>query len=308
MSLPTNGTPIGGLQELLKLTAEKDVLVIQTENGTKQMQASILCHELLELLCGNSAQAHNAIFRGKNLTDVYTEDELSAKIQANDWSDLFIGDYIEKEITTSYGGTEKVRLRFAHFDYFLTAGDTPTTQHHIVMVPEDCFVTTAQMNATNTTEGGYAGCAMHTTVLPVYASALKGALGSTHVLSHRRLLTTTVNATAQSTGLNAAGISTGWAWSSVDLCLMSEPMLYGTRAFSSSGYDVADGNMQFALFALAPNMKIAHLGFDNGSRYGFWLCAVALAAYFAYCSAHGNTAYSNSASASIGVRPYFLFA
>ena len=307
MSLPTNGTPVSGLQELLKLTANKDVLIIQTEDGTKIMQASILCHELMELLCGNSAQAHNAIFRGKNLTDVYTEDELSAKIQANDWSDLFIGDYIEKEITTSYGGTEKVRLLFAHFDYFLTAGDTATTKHHIVMVPEDCFATLAQMNETNTTEGGYSGCAMQTTVLPVYAAALKGALGSTHVLTHRRLLTTSVSATAQSTGLSATGISNGWAWADVDLCLMSEPMLYGTRAFSSSGYDVADGNMQFALFTLAPNKKIAHKGFENGSRYDFWLCAVASAAGFAYCAVSGLAGYAG-ASTSTGVRPYFLFA
>lgn len=307
MSVPTQGTPISGLAELLALAESGDTLIIQTENGTKQMQASILCHELLGLLVGNSAQAHNAIFRGKNLTDVYTEEEISAKIQADDWSGLFIGDYIEKEITTTYGGTEKVRLRFAHFDYFMENGDTGVAKHHIVMVPEDCFVTTAQMNATNTTEGGYVASAMHTTVLPVYATALNAVLGG-HILSHRRLLTNTVVTTgASGAATSLTGYASNWAWTDVNLCLMSEPMLYGGRICSSSLYDIGDANIQFALFRHAPDMKIAHLGFDGGSRYDFWLSAVASSAYFALCAAHGY-AYYSGASSSCGVRPYFLFA
>lgn len=307
MSVPTQGTPISGLAELLKLTANKDVLIIQTENGTKQMQASILCHELLELLVGNSAQAHNAIFRGKNLTDVYTEDEISAKIQANDWSDLFIGDYIEKKITTSYGGTEKVRLRFAHFDYFLQAGDTEIVKHHIVMVPEDCFVKLAQMNATNTTGGGYVASAMHTTVLPVYATALNAALNN-HILTHRRYLTTTVSTTADSAaGMGLVGSTTAGAWTDVDLCLMSEPMLYGGAAFSSSGRDIADACNPLALFLHAPNMRCAYKGYDSGTRCSFWLCAVASSASFALCGSVGYASYGY-ASTSFGVRPYFLFA
>ena len=307
MSVPTQGTPISGLAELMKLTANKDTLIIQTENGTKQMQASVLCHELLELLVGNSAHAHNAIFRGKNLTGVYSEAEISAKVQANDWSDLFIGDYIEKEITTTYGGTEKVRLRFAHFDYFLNGGDTATTKHHIVMVPEDCFVTTAQMNATNTTEGGYVASAMHTTVLPTYATALNAVLGG-HILKHRRLLSNTVTTTgASGAATSLTGYASNWAFTDVNLCLMSEPMLYGGRICSSSFYDVGDANVQLALFRHAPDMKIADLGCDSGSRYTFWLSAVASSTSFAICHHIGN-ATSTGASGLLGVRPYFLFA
>lgn len=307
MSVPTQGTPISGLAELLKLTANKDVLIIQTENGTKKMQASVLCHELLELLVGNSAQAHNAIFRGKNLTDVYTEDEISAKVQADDWSDLFNGDYIEKEITTTYGGTEKVRLRFAHFDYFMENGDSAVSKHHIVMVPEDCFVTTAKMNETNTTAGGYVGCAMHTTVLPVYYTALNSALNG-HILKHRRLLSNTVSTTgASGAATSLTGYASNWAWADVNLCLMSEPMLYGGMVCSSSLYDVGDANIQLALFRHAPDMKIARLGYDGGSRCSFWLSAVAASTYFAHCDGYGN-ANCNYASNLSGVRPYFLFA
>lgn len=307
MPLPTNGTPIGGLQELMKLTADKDTLIIQTENGTKQMRASLLCQELFELLCGNSAQAHNAIFRGKNLTDIYTEDELSAKIQANDWSDLYIGDYIEKEITTEYGGTEKVRLRFAHFDYFLGTGDTEITKHHIVMVPEDCFITLAKMNASGTTEGGYVGSAMHTTVLPVYAAALKGILGADHIQSHRRYLTTTVNTSeASAAGTALKGTTTSAAWTSTELCLMSEAMLYGGAIFSSGGRDIADACCQFALFVHAPDMRCTHLGYDGGNRCSFWLSAVASTGSFARC-ASGGVANCTSASTTDGVRPYLLF-
>ncbi len=302
------GVAISGFEELLKLSSGGEMIAIVDADGTtKKMQASVLCWELVELMCGTDPYFRNSIYRGKDLTDVYTPDELHEKVSSGDFSDLYIGDYIYSEITTSYGGTEKVQNMFAHFDYFMQAGSTQITDHHIVMVPKDSFATLAAMNDSNTTEGGYYASAMHTTVLPVYYTALNSALGG-HILTHSRYLTTTVNTTATSAaGCNLTGSATACSWYGTNLCLMSEAMLYGGAVFSSSGRDISDACIQLALFALAPNFRCAYQGCNSGTRYAFWLCGVASSTYFCLCSGDG-VAYSSGASSSLGVRPYFLFA
>ncbi|MBQ1538497.1 MAG: hypothetical protein IIZ73_09310 [Ruminococcus sp.] len=53
---------------------------------------------------------HNGIFRGKDLTNVYTIDEMYDMIHAGTFDDLFLGDYFTKSITTDimtrFTGTE----------------------------------------------------------------------------------------------------------------------------------------------------------------------------------------------------------
>lgn len=253
----------------------------------------------------NSASAHNCVYRGKNLTNVYTMAQLSAKIQANDWSDLYIGDYIEVPMTSSYG-TETVRWLFAGFDTHLNRGDTATTKHHICLVPEDCFATTQQMNSTNTTEGGYLGSAMWTTVLPAYATALSNAFGS-HLLQHRQILTNNMNtAVASMAGAGWTGASSGWAWTDTKVTLLNEVQVYGTTVFSSSFHDVGDSNQQLPLFRLAPDHLVCGAGFNSSGRVSWWLSAVASGATFAVVNGDGN-APSDNASHSFGVRPLILF-
>lgn len=261
-----------------------------------------------EVVVPNSAAAHNGFYRGKNLTDVYTLDELSAKIQANDWSDLFIGDYIEVPMTTSIGGTETVRWLFAGFDIYLNRGDTALTKHHIAMVPEDCFKTGAQMNETNTTEGGYYGSVMHQTTLPTYASALAAttAFGS-HLATYRALLSNAISATTYSASNSSwAGATTGFAWYDTQLCLLSEIQVYGANIHCSSRHDIGHANQQLPLFALAPDKLIAGNGLDSSGRWTWWLSSVASSANFCLVGGYGI---SNAAGASgaAGVRPLLLF-
>lgn len=150
--------------------------------------------QFLNVMADNAA-AHNSIYRGKNLTNVYTVDEICKRISDGTFKDLYIGDYFDKSITTSLGGTETVRLVLAGFDVMWNNGDTALTKHHAVVVPKDCFKTKAKMNETNVTTGGYAGSDMHTKVLPVYAAALQNVLNN-HIITHRELLTTAVSTTA----------------------------------------------------------------------------------------------------------------
>ena len=260
-------------------------------------------HEQMKNVFVNNAGAHNSIYRGKNLTNVYTVDEICDRIESGTFEDLYIGDYFDKSITTSLGGTETVRLILAGFDLYWNNGDTALTRHHAVVVPKDCFKTTAKMNDSNVTTGGYAGSKMHTTVLPIYEAALKNVLNN-HIIAYRGLLTTSVSETGNSNaGAGYTGYANNWEWKDTNLRLMSEIQVYGSNVFSSSFYDTGEANIQFPLFRLAPDLKVAGLG-HNGSRMWYWLSAVASAAAFAYCYYDGIS-YSDAAAGDGGVRPHF---
>ena len=236
----------------------------------------------------DSAAAHNSIYRGKNLTNVYTVDEICQRISAGTFKDLYVGDYFDISITTDLGGAETVRCILAGFDVFWNNGDTAFTKHHAVIVPKDCFKTKSVMNDTNVTTGGYVGSKMYKTVLPVYAAALQTALN------------TTGNSNA---GAGITGYASNWEWKDCLVKLMSEIQVYGSTVLSSSFYDTGCDNIQFPLFRLAPNLKVAGIG-HNGSRWWYWLSAVVSAAAFAVCHIYGNSSY-DSAAGDGGVRPYF---
>ena len=251
----------------------------------------------------DSAAVHNSIYRGKNLTNVYTVDKICQRISAGTFKDLYVGDYFDISITTDLGGAETVRCILAGFDVFWNNGDTAFTKHHAVIVPKDCFKTKSVMNDTNVTTGGYVGSKMYKTVLPVYAAALQTALNN-HILSHRELLTTAVSTTGNSNaGAGITGYASNWEWKDCLVKLMSEIQVYGSTVLSSSFYDTGCDNIQFPLFRLAPNLKVAGLG-HNGSRRWYWLSAVVSAAAFALCTNDGSSSYTNAAGDG-GVRPYF---
>ena len=80
----------------------------------------------------------------------------------------------------------------ADMDYFLRCGDTDFTKHHLVIVPASSLYN-GQMNATNTTEGGYVGSVMCIKQGWIMRKQnLKAAFGSM-LLTHRTYL---VNAVA----------------------------------------------------------------------------------------------------------------
>jgi len=48
----------------------------------------------------NGGLSHNSIYRGKDLTEVYTIDEMYGMIHSGNFDDLYLGDYFKKSITT----------------------------------------------------------------------------------------------------------------------------------------------------------------------------------------------------------------
>ena len=254
------------------------VKVITVENLHKGLQADI---DSVRNVLADGAAAHNCIYRGINLGTSVTAAQFAA-IKAGTFDDMYIGDY------WVIGG---VTYRIAAFDYYLRAGDTDMTTHHVTLVP-DANMYTHVMNDTNITTGGYVGSKMYTEGLEQAKTTINTAFGSAHVLTHRQYLCNAVT----------NGKPSGGSWYDSTVELMTEQNCYGGKVFGAGNdgstvpalYTV-DKN-QFPLFAFRPDMI--------SNRNWFWLRDVVSAAHFASVGGNG-LAYYNLASSAGGVRPAF---
>ena len=250
----------------------------------------------------NNAAAHNSVYRGDDITARHANGTLSAQVQAGNFDDIFIGDYITAT-TTANGSTVTTKWRVADIDYYLNTGDNADIDgnHHLVLVPDNCMFN-AYMNSTDTTAGGYQGSAMWKTYIPMCVTAIRNAFGTSHVLSWRTALSNVVNTDKLSmagdgwTGAASMNWDTGWVTATADL--MSEAQLYGTGIFSSSYADYWTKKTQFSLFRL--NRQAINI------RADCWLSSVASGTGFAGCN-WGGHANSWVASSVLGVRPHFLY-
>lgn len=235
----------------------------------------------------HNAGGHNSIFRGKNLGTSYTS-AMSKAIQSGTFDDLFVGDYL------TINGTV---YRVAGFNLGKQIGDNTSMGNSMCLVPDSALYNAQMHNtdscqytegaAANTTTGAYANSDMRTANLAQATQKIVSDFGSSHVMSYRDILP---NATAD-------GQASGWAWYDCKVELMSETMVYGTKVWANSGYEVGCINSQFQLFALAP--EYIHRRFD------YWLRGVGSAAYF--CNVYYNgSAGDGSASNSSGLRPFFF--
>lgn len=254
---------------------------------------------------------HDSTFRGSNLLGnghFASLDALSGALTAGDFSDIYIGDYIDA--TFSYGGTSyTARCRVAGIDYYMNYGDGTDmiTRHHLAMVPDSTI--TARMNSTNTTDGGYVGSEMYTTTLPALMNALGGASGTPfygHLLSFRELLSNAIDTTTAGThpAMNPgrSGWASSYAWYTVLGVLMSEQQIYGSTLAASSVY--AQGNAkQLPLFNFVPEY-VYHTPTTKG-MLAHWLRSVAYSTGFCLVSNFGD-AHDDPASGAIGVRPLFV--
>ncbi len=275
--------------ELVAITAPANSNLIPIHDGTglkkityQNLAAAVnqpVRDEIAPLLF-NNAGAHNAIYRGKNLGSSVTAAQY-AEIAAGTFKDMYIGDY------WTIGG---VNYRIAAFDYYLNCGDTNTTAHHVVLVP-DTNLYSHVMNDTNITTGAYVGSKMYTEGLEQAKTTIKAAF-SGHVLSHRIYLS---NAT--SNGKASAG-----AWVDSEVDLMCEHMVYGNGVFSpvSDGSTIPNNyrveKSQLPLFQHEPS-RICN-------RASWWLRDVISASIFAFVGYAGCADY-HYARLSDGVRPAF---
>lgn len=253
-----------------------DEIIKDGMGGTKKITAANAAVEFAGLV---SAINHRNVYRGKNLGSSVTVAQKTA-IQNGTFDDLFIGDYWV---------ISGVTWVIADMDYFLRCGDSDFTKHHLVIVPAASLYS-GQMNATNTTAGGYVGSVMYKTGLDNAKAKFKAAFGDM-LLTHRTYL---VNAVAN-------GKPSGGAWFDETVALMNEIMVYGTHFFEPANdgttvptkYSVC--NSQLALMKLNPKMI--------KTRETYWLQNVISSNGFARVLDIGSAGCAN-ASLSFRVRPY----
>lgn len=253
--------------------------------GEKTLPGAV--NELYEGSVRNSAGGHNSIYRGKNLGTAFTA-AMSTAIQNGTFDDLYVGDYL------TINGTV---YRVAGFNLIKNCGDNSSVGNNMCLVPDSALYN-AQMHNTdsgayesgsvaNDTTGAYANSDMRTTNLAQATQKIITDFGSSHVISYRDILP---NATAD-------GQASGWAWYDCKVELMSEVMVYGTKVWGNSGYEVGCLCEQFPLFRLNPE--------SIHRRSNFWLRSVRSAPYFAFVDT-GGYANNGSASHAYGVRPFFF--
>ena len=265
-----------------KQLSDTDALLIDGSDGTRYVPGTDIPFAIADLA---SVHTHRMFFRGKNLgTSVSTEQK--AAIQNGTFKDIWLGDYWE------IGG---VKYRIGDFDYWYGTGDTETTSHHVVVMP-DSNLGTAAMNGSATTNGGYVGSAMYTTNMATAKSAITSAFGS-NILSHREYLINTV-----SSGYPSAG---EWTDSSIEL--PNEPMIFGSYIYTPSGNGVTNVKLytnsatQLALFRVCPQFIYKP---DGATRISYWLRDVVNGTSFVRVSSYGAPQ-DTSASQSYGIRPVF---
>ena len=272
-----------------------DVFLKDGTAGTKIISANNLMSGLLGLMSSDdlfarldeiaSPELHRMLYRGKYLGTSLTTAQKN-QISAGTFHGLWLGDY-----WTISG----VNYQIVDFDYWYNCGDTSFTSHHIVVMPM-AVMYNAQMNTTNTTDGGYYGSAMRGGAnypsggnLAQAYTAFSAAFG-TALLTHREYIDNAVT----------NGEASGGAWFDSTVDLPNEIMIYGSHIFkpADDGTTVVNrytiSNSQLALMQARPRaIKI---------RANYWLRDEVSASHFAYVGGYGH-AYYNDASASRGVRP-----
>ena len=313
--------------------APDDLLLVRDVSATKdkKMAAGVLTGKLLDhniprLVPKDITSYITDGSIARRLTGGYKSGSSGDKYSL--FEDIFVGDYwqMSRAITapdqdSQYATTGTDWVTIAGIDTLFWTGDQSTgvNYHHLVMVPGKGYTDAKnhfgrkRMNSTNTTVGGYVASEMHTTTIGEVVSAGSTATGATinqqlfaefsgsHPLklkTTRELLTNQMTATLVNRLGSADGASSGWAWTSVQACLMTEVEVYGSTVFSSSGYDVGSGCLQLPLFR-------EKRALNNRGSY-WWLRAVASSAYFCYVYGYGYATYYYASYAYFCVRPRFV--
>ena len=259
----------------------------------------------------------------KDITPYWTDGTLWNRIAGSSgykpYDDIHVGDYIDMGRTVtcpeSYNGTVGSQyITVASCGGFYGNGDTGITYPHIIMVPGKGFGGTQHFGRhamhASTPHPGYVSSDMNQSVLGPVVTEGSIATGATinqqlyyifgsHLKTIRSLLATSISSSLYNRFGSAGGASSGWGWQSVQTRLMSEIEVYGSIAWSSSGYDTGDANHQFELF------RFSKSAVNNRSAY-YWLKDAASSSNFCNSSDSGVSNYSDATGGDYYVRPCFV--
>lgn len=215
---------------------------------TPYAESNSVLTEKMAVVLSDGAYSHNTIYRGKNLTDIYTPAQIRANIQ-NNFKDLYLGDYFEMTLSD----TKKCRLEVAHFNYYMSRGLTASHVVFIVGHSSDGYAgTEIGTNGTAGTTTGYYNSVIHTTALPAWVTKVETALGYS-LTSFKERLSSAINASAasmvrQPNGDNMLGCVSAMTWDTVKALLPNSMQVYGESVCSNTIAETALSNQKFALF------------------------------------------------------------
>ena len=280
-------------------------------NGLREFKSKLNAQNVFESW-PDGAEAHNAMWGGRDITAAFNNGTVSANIANGTFHDIFPGDYITKQVTIPKvladdgttlfaGGTYTVNWVIADCDYWVNKGyDTTITAHHVAIVP---FVSIfdARMNPVNATPGGYAGSDMYKKIIPACATGIVNAFGNGHILAFSDRITDSVDTSHASSGIpQLTGTPVWWGeWVSVQCNLMSEKMVYGAPICSAGAMDNVMATRQMSAFHLSEKLI-------NYNHQWWWSRDVVSSAYFAAVGGVGRAGAGGAARADGGVRPFAL--
>ena len=229
-------------------------------------------------MIANNSGAHNAFYRGNDITEDFTSGAMFTRISSGSYKNIFPNDIIKRDIVVD-NATVNVTFRVAHLGYYGTG---------VVLWPS-INLASAPMNSSNSTEGGFINSRMYTVTLPAILTAIRNAFGSTHVG------TMTVSYPNQFEG--TSGKALGQQDYSVYITLPTECQVYGAPIWGDGGYEVGYESSQLAIFR---HNKRAMTGMwlRNVSHYNKYFNA------FCFCATYAAPIWA-SASLSWGVKPIF---
>ena len=132
------------------------------------------------------------------------------------------------------------------------------------------------------TKGGYLYSDLHAYLKSDILPMCNTDLGSTNLISHRKLLSSAVNQSGINRFGEATGCSSGWTWEAdCKICALSEVQVYGSTVWSSSGYDTGEACRQLDVFQAYSHTEIF------GGEYP-WLRDVVSASNAAYAYYNGG--------------------
>ena len=292
----------------------KNGAIMVWDNNTKKLVSGKIPSDMVNA---------NSRFEYKDITSMYEAGTVSQDIANNDFSKYSLGNYIKMTITIpSYtNGTipiaaQKITVRivFAHFNLFY-AGSLPDvaepytidTNANILTPHVACIICdlpNCAMNPSFTTSGGYSNSYMHKHFLTegiISALSSVGITTTNHLVSHGKLLTTSVNNTGNNRYGKDSGCSDMWGWEDNQfISLLSEVQLYGSIIYSSSGFDTGEAYEKLALFNFIKPNKLF-------GKKNIWLRDVTSASSFAYLFASGVAGIVNANYTEACPAPLILF-
>lgn len=269
-----------------------------TSNSSKVSSAK-LTSQLKNTIGWDSAWAHNAVYRGKDLTDQFLDGTLSQNIANGTFYDIYPGDYFYKTITWDGVTYTNTKILILECNGYLNRGDTAVTIPHIVCTV-DSLIGKYRMAATNTTAGGFKSSEMWQTTIPKFVIGLKNAFGEAHLVKFRALITNATDTSRYNAGLGTTFATSGWEWVDAWAMLMSNTQVFGFAGFDSSAHDAGEGCTQLAAFRFNPSLT-------TFNRNWFWLRGVTSSTNFANSNNGGDAGYDGASHAGGAFRPLFLY-